>query len=282
MKKRTKILVPIDFSPCSENALNYAFRFADRIDATLEILHVATFDAPPLDYPSFVATVTEEKISMSQSRLKKTINRINRDVRALLDHKPEVETDIELGIPDAKIVEVAARDRVDFIIMGTQGQNSVWDRFLGSTAEGVMKYAPCNVIVIPDEFEYTEAIKIGYATDFLDADAFEIWKATKLLQPFQANITAVHLSEKEKFTKGKIDELDEFFKENAPYVNIQFYSFHSKDMAADLNLFIKNHLINLMVMYKPKRNFFERLFHRSFTKSMVRHTEVPLLILKEK
>lgn len=282
MKKRTKILVPIDFSTCSENALNYALHLADRVDATLEILNVTPYDALPVDYPTFVTSVTEERISISKELMKNKIEKIKRDVTPLLGFAPSIETDIEIGAADAKIVEVASRDQVDFIIMGTQGQNSVLDRFLGSTAVEVVKNAPCPVFVIPEQAKFNEDMLIGYATDFKDADAFEIWRITKMLQPFQADITAVHLSENGELVKDKIDDFKGFFRDNAPYVDIRFYSFLSKDMVADLNTFIQNHKINLMVVYKPKRSFFERLFHTSFTKKMVRHTEVPLLILNEK
>lgn len=282
MKKRTKILVPIDFSLCSENALNYALCLADRLDASVEVLNVMTYDVPLSDYPSFVTIPNDQKIAMGRTMMKEAINKIKKDVKPLLDATPDIETDIEVGIPDKKIVEIAARDRADYIVMGTQGQNSTWDRFLGSTAVAVVQHSPCPVFVIPEKSKYQKGMKIGYASDFMDADAFEIWKTAKLLQPFQANITAAHLSQKAEFTENKIKELDEFFNENAPHIDIRFYSFHSKDMTADMNTFIKNHNINIMVMYQPKRNFFERIFHRSFTKDMVRHTEVPLLILKEK
>ena len=54
MKKKIKILIPIDFSNCSDNALAYGIRLADKLDATVEVLHVATPDSIPMDYPSFV------------------------------------------------------------------------------------------------------------------------------------------------------------------------------------------------------------------------------------
>lgn len=282
MKKITKILVPIDFSEASNDILKFALQLADRVNATIEVLHVATYDIPPLDYPSFVAVTTEEKIKMARSLLNKAISRARKNVSELLDNMPDIQTDIEVGVPDTKIVEIALRDKVDYIVMGTQGQNTVWDRFLGSTAVDVLKYAPCPVFVIPEEAEYREEMELGYATDFSAADAFEIWKASKLLQPFKANITAVHLSEREEYSEDKIAELDEFFTQNAPQIDIRFYSFYSEDMVEGMNDFIRKHNISLMVMYKPKRNFFEKLFHKSFTKKLVRKIEVPLLILNEK
>jgi nucleotide-binding universal stress UspA family protein len=278
MKKQTKILVPVDFSLCSENALRYAFFMADKIDATIEILHVAIFDTPPLDYPSFTAVATDEKIKMARTKMNETTER----VRKRLGFSPDIETDIEVGIPDTKIVEVAVRDNVDLIIMGTQGENSVWDKFLGSTTADVLKYVTCPVLVIPEKARFRDEMVIGYATDFLAADPFEIWKASKLFQSVQSKVIAVHLNDKKEYLEEKIAEMETFFAENAPTMDISFHCIFTEDMVEDLNVFIDNHNISTMVMFKPKRNFFERLFHKSFTKTMAMKTEVPLLILNEK
>ncbi len=282
MKKRLKILVPIDFSKASNEVLEFAFHLAKRVDATLEVLYVTSYDTPPLDFPSSVAIVTDKNIQLARGRMNKALESVRKKLSGVLDRLPDVQTDIEVGIPATKIVDIAERDDVDYIVMGTQGQNSVWDRFLGSTAIGVLKYAPCPVFVIPEKAKYKEEMLLGYATDFSSADAFEIWKASKLLQPLKANIVAVHLSEREEYAEDKIAELDEFFTENAPNIDIRFYSFFSENIVEGMNKFIKKHDINLMVLYKPKRSFFDKLFHKSFTKEMVRHTEVPLLILNEK
>ena len=278
MKKKTKILVPIDFSPCSENALAYAFYMADKIDATIEVLHVAIFDTPPLDYPSFAAVTTDEKIKMSRTKMKESTERVRKKV----DYSPDIETDIEIGIADTKIIEVAVRDDVDLIIMGTQGENSIWDKFLGSTTADVIKYASCPVLVIPEKARFREEMVIGYATDFSAADPFGIWKASKLFQSFQSEVIVVHLNDKQEYLEEEISEMKAFFAENAPTIDISFHCIFTENMVADLNVFIDEKNISTMVMFKPKRKFFERLFHKSFTKTMAMKTEVPLLILNEK
>lgn len=282
MKKKTKILVPIDFSNAADNALAFAFRLADKINATVEVLHVTTPDSPPLDYPSFVMIAVEEKIRLSRQSMNKTLKRVRKDVSTLLDSFPDVQTDIEVGVPSTKIVDIALRDQVNFIVMGMQGKNSRWDRMFGSTTVSVLKYSPCPVFVIPERAKFREEMVVGYATDFLDADPFEIWKASKLLQNVQSKMIAIHLNDQAKYSIGKIEEMENFFAENAPSIDIKFYSILSKDMGNDLNSFVDLHNINLMVMYKPKRNFFERIFYKSFTKEMTLSTEVPLLIFKEK
>ena len=165
--------------------------------------------------------------------------------------------------------------------MGTQGENSFWDKYLGSIASNVLKYSPCPVYVIPEKASFPKKFVMGYATSFSDADPFGIWQATKLLHPMGLQVHCIHFNKKNEFVNDRIDQLRQFFADNNPDMDIEFHSIPSSDMIKDLNEFISQKDINVMVMYKPRRSFFESIFHKSYTQKMAKHTEVPLLVLKE-
>lgn len=279
MARLKKILVPVDFSDCSENALVYAIRLANKINATIDVFHVAGYDAPPLDYPVLVTLATEEKIKAATELMKKTIKKATHRAKEFLSQLPQVQTNIEIGIPDVQICEAAKSKKIDYIIMGTQGQNSTWDKYLGSNAASVLKNAPCPVFVIPEKARFKSKAIMGYATNFLDADPFEIWKATQFLEPLKPKVIGVHLNENKNVVTNKMDEFAKYFKSNAPKLDISFFSEPVEDKVEDLNDFIDEKNINVMVMYRPKRGFFESIFHRSFTRQMAMTIEVPLLVL---
>lgn len=281
MKKVSKILVPIDFSECSTNALAFAFRLADKINATVEVLHVAAYEVPALDYPSFVAMSVEKKIDEARQSMISLIGKVMKDTNQFLTSIPDIQTDVEIGVIENQIIEVAMRDEVDLIVMGTQGRNSVLGRMLGSTASAVLNQASCPVFVIPENAKFKEEMVVGYATDFLNADPFEIWKVNKLLSPVQKKFVVVHLNDNGERVIDKIEELETFFTENSASLDVSIFSIHAKDMAADLNAFIDSNNVDILSMYKPNRSFFERVFNKSFTKEMALNTQVPLLILNE-
>lgn len=281
MKKVKKILVPLDFSTCSENALVFAIRLADKIDASINILNVPDFDRAPLENSVFIAASAKENLIASRKLMNQSLKKVKEYANDFIDHMPDLETDIEIGVPDVTIVDVAVRNQIDYIVMGTQGQNSIWDRFLGSVASKVINHAPCSVFVIPEKAKFKDEITLGYATNFIGVDAFEIWKTSKLMEPLAASIKCVHLNDKQKNINSKIEELERFFSENTLGIEIAFYSISVKNMVRDLNQFIDDENIDMMVMYKPKRNFFESIFLKSFTKEMSMHVEVPLLVLNE-
>jgi nucleotide-binding universal stress UspA family protein len=281
MRKINKILVPIDFSDCSENALIYAMQLADEIGANLLVLNVPPFDTSNMESPLSASFVVEEQISLSRRRLIKSVQKATESIRSTLDKNPSIQTNIEVGRVEATICDAAVKNQVDYIILGTQGENSTLDKYLGSVASNVLKNAPCPVMVIPKNTKFGKKVVMGYATDFLDADPFEIWKAVKLFKPFQPKIKCVHFNEKESYNEDKIKELEAYFSETAPELKVEFYSLPAKDKVKDMNKFIEEQNINMLVMYKPKRTFFESIFHKSYTQKMAKHTTIPLLIFKE-
>lgn len=281
MERVIKILVPIDFSECSENSLAFAIQLADKIKAHLILLNVLKFDSGSME--NFAHVTDELEIQTEQSRINiiKSIQKVTENVRASIDETPAIRTNVEIGNVEATICDVASRNQVDYVIMGTQGENSALDKYLGSVASNVLKKAPCPVMVIPENVELSKKLVLGYATDFLDADPFEIWKAMKLFKPFQPIIKCVHFNEKQVYNEDKIKELEVYFAETAPELNVELYSLPVKDKITDMNNFIEEHNINMLVMYKPKRSFFKSIFHKSYTQKMAKHTNIPLLVFKE-
>jgi nucleotide-binding universal stress UspA family protein len=73
-----------------------------------------------------------------------------------------------------------------------------------------------------------------------------------------------------------------FFKKNKEqisYPNIHFVELEKGDVLQSINNYVETEHVDLLVMAKHNRNFFDRLFHRSLSKKMAFHTQIPLLVL---
>jgi hypothetical protein len=166
--------------------------------------------------------------------------------------------------------------------MGTQGENKISQRFFGSTTSAVVENAPCPLIIIPSAASFYSSFIMGYASNLSNSDPFEIWRATKLIEPIHPlAIHCIHFSVTQKNVNKRLEEFKAFFTEKTPDSTINFYNVVSEDRVEDLNSFIVAHKINLMVMYRPSRSFWSSLFGKSFTKKMSLQTKIPLLILNE-
>jgi nucleotide-binding universal stress UspA family protein len=135
------LLVPVDFSEPSEKALKYATRFAEQFGSTVTLLHVIQPMVYPADfgYPATpIQTLDEAVQKQIQERLETLGHRVAADARAL----------IRVGQPYNEITLAAQELNVDLIIIATHGRTGLKHVLLGSTAERVVRYAPCPVLTL--------------------------------------------------------------------------------------------------------------------------------------
>ena len=142
-----KILVPTDFSPASKNAFHYALRFAEEFAAELTLLYVLA----PVPSASSVAIpgvplFSESDFSRAEKNLKSIITSTHNG--AALE-RPRWK--VRAGIPSHEIVELAKDADFDLIVIATHGYTG-WKHFcIGSTAERVVRAAPCPVLVVREK-----------------------------------------------------------------------------------------------------------------------------------
>jgi nucleotide-binding universal stress UspA family protein len=143
-----KILVPYDFSSFSTKALNYALKFAEQFNAAVLAVHVVqpipilptdVLAAPP------IPDTTGDQLPAIDSRLRKLCR------RAATTHHLNVTSLVVVGNPYERIVETAASENADLIVIATHGYTGLKHFYMGSTAERVVRHAPCPVLVVRDK-----------------------------------------------------------------------------------------------------------------------------------
>jgi nucleotide-binding universal stress UspA family protein len=151
-------LVPIDFSAYADQALEYAIALAQKLQARLTLLHVIQ-PLPISGTDMGMGTVLpytyfEELETALHQALEKKLQRV---------HQAGLEGDYVLvhGIPFQVIIDTAAAQHMDLIIMGTHGRTGLTHMLMGSVAEKVVRLGPCPVLVtrVPAETPELEAGK---------------------------------------------------------------------------------------------------------------------------
>jgi len=145
------ILVPVDFSPCSNEAFRVACQVARLCGASLLILHV--IDTSALAAFNRLGLLAVPSDAAAQRRRLRHHARLH--VRRLLES--EEAKDVALtrmiveGAPFVEIAKVARMGKVDLVVMGSYGgrSGSVDKIFFGSTAEKVVRTAGCPVLTVP-------------------------------------------------------------------------------------------------------------------------------------
>ena len=142
-----KILMPIDFSDESIKAIQYAMPLAREFGATISLVHVIEPILFPADYgygPVMRQIPSDKPIGKMKARLAKLGKRtIGPGLLA--------ETMVLSGVAFSEITQAAKAMETDLIIMGTHGYAGLRRAVMGSTAEKVVRHAPCPVLVVRRE-----------------------------------------------------------------------------------------------------------------------------------
>ena len=139
-----RILVPIDFSAHSKDALRYAIPLARQFRATIHLVYVVEPTVYPADlgfgqvvYPAFEEELVEKGREELGAILRDEIGKSAGSTAVVRTGKPHQEILLEAGERD-----------VDLIVMATHGHAGVEHILFGSTAERIVRNAECPVLTI--------------------------------------------------------------------------------------------------------------------------------------
>ena len=153
-----KVLVPIDFSDYSKSALKYAVNFAKTFNADIILIYVVEPVIYPPDFS--MGQIAMPSINTEwDDRAKDELQKLAKNEIAEI---AGVKTIIKTGKPFVEIIETAKEENVDLIIIATHGHSGVEHILFGSTAEKVVRKAPCPVLTLREPlkgFDYKEGIK---------------------------------------------------------------------------------------------------------------------------
>ena len=140
----TSVLVPVDFSPHSQKAFHYALAFARQFSAKLFLLHVVE----PVIYPSELGYIPIEMEALQQNVLASATERLR--AMAAADLPPDLPSErlVRIGAPYLEITTAARELKVDLLVIATHGYTGLKHVLLGSTAERVVRHAPCPVLTV--------------------------------------------------------------------------------------------------------------------------------------
>lgn len=142
--KWDKILCPVDFSKVSMEALKLAGEIAEKFEGGMIVVHVLEPILAPTDFsfgPLSMTDVEDKLADRAQEGLEQAVGALNVP-------REKVQIFVARGIGSQEIIRIATENRADLIIMGTHGYTGLTHALLGSTAERVVRKAPCPVLTV--------------------------------------------------------------------------------------------------------------------------------------
>lgn len=144
MRSIQKIVVATDFSDCSVEACAYALTLARKFDAALLVLHVINepvdlrgFYVPHISFDQLEKEIADGAASMLETFCKENLQDFSNYTTAIVS-----------GVPYEEIIRTAQEQDATLIVIGTHGRSGLDHLIFGSTAERVVRNAPCPVLTI--------------------------------------------------------------------------------------------------------------------------------------
>lgn len=152
MEQIKKILAPVDLSNLSKVGLRYALEMAQSQRAEVIIYNVITVEETPFPQgdEAWVASQTElPKIKRTLDDRRKVLDAFVNDTLAGRTAPTPIRQLVEIGTPYRKILNKAAGEDVDMIVMSTHGRTGLLHMLIGSVTEKVVRRATCPVLAVP-------------------------------------------------------------------------------------------------------------------------------------
>lgn len=265
-----KILCPTDLSHHSKIALEYAIHFANDFKAELHIVcayEVIKRTGSLIDLEDVVRKNTEEDLTKLLSGVAPLI---------VSDYVPI--TKVLNGQAVDAILNYARVHKMDMIIMGTQGKNSLRKLLFGSVTRKVSQKSSIPVLAIPEEIsDRMTSNKLLLALDdkVIENDyTFEIPKI--IANHMGLKIDIVHISNEDEEIP-----YDPFVKAYLGDLIGKIAIIEGKDVVSEIKQYVEKYNVGIIMMIRRNKGFFQKLLTVGYTSEELARTNVPLMILPE-
>lgn len=260
-----RILVPVDFSDTSKNALIYATKLFKNLPMEITVLHVYGTKSTALLMKSIDGILIDDA---------------KRDIKTLLDEvqkeSPQIvfKTQLAKNYPVSVITSLGNSGDFDFIVMGTKGASGLKEVFMGSIAGGVISKTQAPVVVVPANYTYTPPKDIAFAISDKTLSSFNVVEPLrKIALTHQSKIEVLHIA------KHQTPNIKDTLKHIEDIKHSITYIYGTKDINEELNNHLSESNASLLCLIRSKKDFFDALLDGSVTLKQTFNSPVPLLVL---
>ena len=275
-----KILVPVDFSDTSVNALKLACQLAIRADADILILHVNETVPYIIPVSEYAYTASAVNIEEYDQELKHRMQTLKADILKESRFKDlRIETAIEAGLMVPVVKKVAEDECSDLIVMGTMGVSGWKEMLIGSNTERVIRHAPCPVLVIPAGIQELKMDRVLVPTT-LKPEQIKVFNTTKTWQDlFGFDVEALYVSDPlNASTRAHVEtEKNKIIDATGlrhVYLHLKGEAVKEEDA---IRAYADEAEADLIIMGTHQRHGLSHLLFGSLTENTANHTHVPVL-----
>lgn len=268
------ILIPIDFTKVSFNAIKYALKAFKSAHITLLNVTPPSLNTTEIKYSLLNRVRTEENILLDEVR---RLIKLELD----LDEIPKNFTiEIKKGEVIKQIEKYTVEYDIDTIIMGTRDKYDLYDKIIGTTSLAVIKKLKVPVYLIPKNIEYRPFKRVIVASDHHILSSSLGKKIKKWNASYNAYIRFFHIKDSENdFIKETDRLIQDLFDDSDPTFIFDLQQKEGTNIGPMIINEAKEFKADLIISMPEKQNFINALFIKSVTKELIQNSTIPLLFI---
>lgn len=271
------ILIPIDFSESSLNALDFALPIASAHKAKIQLLYVFTEE-------EYNKRLSDDEVGSFNDYKNEKEGKLDRIAKEVAESAGFSAIEYEV-LPGSflEAVKKSIRDyKIDLIVMGSKGASNLIEKMIGTNTVKLIEHTDIPVLAIPANAQFNSFEKVVYASDYTEEDKIAVQEFINLMAPFKPELTVLHLSHSDSnISKVVYEDYKEEIHKFIKYDKVTFErKTYSSNIALGIDEFMLDQKSNLLAVLREKRNLVERVFHKSVSKQLTYLQDFPLLVFK--
>ncbi|WP_413532708.1 universal stress protein [Empedobacter brevis] len=258
-----KILFPTDFSETANNAFLYALNLAKVLKTNIKLISVQSTLKNDLD-------VSEDNFENYINKLKNIAKENN------LEHV-KIESSLIVGDILLMILDIINKDDIKYVVMGTNGQNSLGKKIFGSNTINVINNSPAPVFVVPSKVKFKVERNFAYATLFSNKESNALLQMKEITKRYDKLLNIVHVGDK-SITPEMLNVKKEW-EEEYPEAIITIEP--GNDVEDGLIDYCTKNNIDVLGLVHRELSSLERLFTINHSKRLLSNGNIALLVFQE-
>ena len=279
------LLLPVDFTATSENAINFAAEWSqkylyDRI-ILLRSFYTSMYERAIMS--GEFANVDQDYLNRSRMQEKEQLNELCKN----LDKKTGPGIQVQSAVTELplvrSIIEVIKTEQPVTMILGSDRENNNNESLISGNVINIAKISPIRALIVPSNYTYQPLKRALIPCDFNTVEtlnkinrlhASAPWRNVQLMV-LNVDSKQRHLNPDAKFRQAE-KSLHEYLKN----FHHQIYYVEDKNVINGILNFAKANEVQLLIALPGKYSFLYNLTHKSVSEALYRNTKVPVMILK--
>ena len=273
-----RILVPIDFSKEAESAARVAASIARKTDSEIFLVHMLELPVTTIDPAEMNTISSEPQIIYFMKLAHEKFEKFKK--LPFLKGLTVIET-IQFQHAFSGIINESEKNKIDLIVMGSQGASGLQEMFIGSNTEKVVRRSKVPVLVIKKGEEDFEVNDIIFASDFNKESKSTFQRVINFANLFDAKLHLLYINTIHNFntTKNIESRIDDFVKDFD-------FSNYTKNIYNDISIekgilsYARDMDADLIALNTHGRSGLSQLFNGSIGQELANHALRPVVTFK--